>query len=92
MRTKKLTTEQILNIATVKLAEDITTLSSRRDDAVGVFRKTLDELDNVNLGLKNSIEKFDNLSKFIVEQRAVAESKVSDNEKIRAKIMEIIGE
>lgn len=92
MRTKKLSTEQILNIATMKLTEDITDLSDRRDNAVGVFRKTLNELDSVNAGLKSSIEKFDNLSKFIVEQRAVAEAKVSDNEKIRAKIVEIIGE
>lgn len=92
MTTKRMTTEQILNAATTKLAGDITALSMRRDSAVGVFRKTLNELDSVNLGLKSSIEKFDNLSAFINEQKAIAETKVSDNEKIRAKIVEIIGE
>lgn len=92
MRTSKLTTEQVLNITTAKLAGDITNLSARRDSAVDVFRKTLTELDSVNLGLKSSIEKFDNLAAFITEQKAVAEAKVSDNEKIRAKIVEIIGE
>lgn len=92
MRTNKLSTEQILNVATAKLSGDITALSARRDSAVGVFRKTLEELDSVNMGLKSSIEKFDNLSAFITEQKAVAEAKMTDNEKIRAKIVEIIGE
>jgi hypothetical protein len=92
MLTKRSTTEKILNAATTKLAGDITALSARRDSAVGVFRQTLNELDNVNLGLKNSIEKFDNLAAFITEQKSIAEAKVSDNEKIRAKIVEIIGE
>lgn len=92
MLTKRATTEQILNAATTKLAGDIAALSARKDSAVGVFRKTLSELDSVNDGLKSSIEKFDNLAAFITEQKAVAEAKVSDNEKIRAKIVEIIGE
>lgn len=92
MLTKRSTTEKILNAATTKLAGDITALSARRDSAVGVFRQTLNELDSVNLGLKSSIEKFDNLTAFINEQKSIAEAKVSDNEKIRAKIVEIIGE
>ena len=92
MITKRTTTEQILKAATTKLAGDITALSARRDNAVGVFRQTLRELDSVNPGLKSSIEKFDNLTAFINEQKSIAEAKVSDNEKIRAKIVEIIGE
>lgn len=92
MLTKRSSTEQILKAATTKLAGDITALSMRRDSAVGVFRQTLNELDSVNLGLKSSIEKFDNLAAFITEQKTLAEAKVSDNEKIRAKIVEIIGE
>ena len=89
--TKK-TTEQVLSMATTKLAGDITTLSAQRDSAISIFRETAHNLETINTGLRASMANLDTLAAFIQEQRGNAEKMVSDNEKVKAKIFDIIGE
>ena len=92
MKNKKLTTEQVLVTTTAQFAKDITNLTERRQTALSVFRSTAESLEVINADLAKSITNFDELTHFIAEQRAAASQMVSDNDKVRNKILEIIGE
>lgn len=89
---KKRSTEQVLTETTSQLAKDISGLSDRRQTALGIFRDTAENLAAINEDLAKSITDFDNLTKFIAEQRQSAEQMVSNNDKVRNKILEILGE
>ena len=77
---------------TARLAGDIKNLSDRRENAVSTFRRTANDLDVINASLRQNIAEFDDLMKFISDQRGSAEQMVSDNERVKGKILEIIGE
>lgn len=89
---KKKSTEQVLTETTSQLAKDISGLSDRRQTALDIFRDTAESLAAINEDLVKSIIDFDNLTKFIAEQCQSAEQMVSDNYKVRNKILEILGE
>ncbi len=86
------TTKAMISQMTTRLAGDIKTLSDRRENAVSTFRRTASDLDTINANLRQNIAEFDDLLKFISDQRGSAEQMVSDNERVRGKILEIIGE
>lgn len=88
----KMSTDQILNETISKLTIDIFKLSVRRSKAVDTFRQTAEDLQSVNDGLKVSIDSFDRLRAFIEDKRSEAERMISDNENVRKKIFDIIGE
>lgn len=88
----KMSTDQILNETISKLTIDISKLSVRRSKAVDTFRQTAEDLQSVNDGLKVSIDSFDRLRAFIEDKRSEAERMISDNENVRKKIFDIIGE
>lgn len=89
---RKKSTEQVLTETTSQLAKDIAGLSDRRRIALGIFRDTAENLAAINEDLNKSITNFDNLTKFIMEQKLSAEQMVSDNDKVRNKILEILGD
>ena len=89
---RKKSTEQVLTETTSQLAKDIAGLSDRRRPALGIFRDTAENLAAINEDLNKSITNFDNLTKFIMEQKLSAEQMVSDNDKVRNKILEILGD
>lgn len=89
---RKKSTEQVLTETTSQLAKDIAGLSDRRRTALGIFRDTAENLAAINEDLNKSITNFDNLTKFIMEQKLSAEQVVSDNDKVRNKILEILGD
>ena len=86
------TTKAMISQMTTRLAGYIKTLSDRRENAVSTFRRTASDLDTINENLRQNIAEFDDLLKFISDQRGSAEQMVSDNERVRGKILEIIGE
>ncbi len=86
------TTKAMISQMTTRLAGDINTLSTQRENAVSTFRRTANELETINTNLRQNIAEFDELMKFISEQRGSAEQMVSDNERVKGKILEIIGD
>lgn len=89
---KKYTTEQTIQMATDHLANDIVTLSAKRENALNTFRATANELYDVNTGLQEKVASFEALSQFIAEKRAATEQMIEDNAAVRSRILEIIGE
>lgn len=90
--TKVRTTEEAINAATDRLASDITTLAGRRDVALSAFRQAAIDLDNINSRLRDKISKFNDLAAFIDSQRSTASQIIEDNDKVRKRILDIIGE
>ena len=86
------TTEQILSKATAKIATDITSLGTRRSNAISAFRQTADELASINQGLNQALGSLETLQNFITEQTGITNQMISDNDNVRAKILDIIGE
>jgi hypothetical protein len=89
---KKVTTEDAIKMATSHLANDITGLSSRKDSALSTFRRTATELSSINDALKTKLCNLDELSSFIQEQQNAANQMIHDNDAVRSRILEIIGE
>ena len=86
------TTSQIISAATTKLSGDITSLSARRTHALSVFRKTAEDLGTINADLTEKVNQMDALANFIAEEKSSATQMISDNEAVRTRILEIIGE
>lgn len=57
------------------MASDITTLAGKRDMAAT-------DLDNINSGLRDKINKFNDLAAFIDSQRSTASQIIEDNTKV----------
>ena len=90
--TKIRTTEEAISAATDRLSSDVKELSIKRDTALSAFRQTATDLDLVNCGLKDRISKFDELAQFIDTQRSTASLMIEDNDAVRKRILDIIGE
>lgn len=92
MMARAVTTEQIIESTTSKLASDINALSARKVRALSLFRQTAEELATVNGGLKQSLDALSGLQSFINEQTESTNKMIADNETVRSKILDIIGE
>lgn len=84
-------TEQVIELATSALTGDIKGLSTQRENALSTFRQTAVELENINAGLKNKIDNLKSLTAFIEEQSGAVSQMIDDNDKVRTRILEIIG-
>lgn len=60
--------------------------------ALSAFRQAATDLDNINSGLRDKINKFNDLTAFIDSQRSTASQIIEDNDKVRKRILDIIGE
>ena len=87
-----MTTEAALSAVTTRLVEDIDTLSAQKEDAVSAFRQTANKLESINAGLRTSVERLDHLAVFIAERKMEAEKMMVDNNAVRGKIIDLIGE
>lgn len=90
--TKVRTTEEAINAATSQLASEITTLADKRDAALNTFRQVAIDLDNINSGLRDKINKLNDLTAFIHSQHSIASQIIEDNNKVRKRILDIVGE
>ena len=88
---KKVTTQQAIDMAAQKLAADITLLGTQKEDALAGFRGLVSNLETINSAASKKIESLAVLAGFIAEQTETAEQIISDNEKVRGKILEILG-
>ena len=89
---RKVTTEEAIAVATTHLADDITALSARKDNALSTFRRTANELAAINDGLRIKQGNLQELAAFIQEQENAASKMMADNDAVRSRILEIIGE
>lgn len=85
-------TDKLITKATDKLTSDIQLLYDLRESSLNTFRTTAETLGYVNTSLQEKIGKLDDLAKFIADQKANAEKTISDNDRVRSKILDIIGE
>lgn len=88
MRNKK----DPIKTAVDKISGDIGRLSEQREDAVSAFRDTANRLEAINTEMNDKIRDLDALASFIAEKRDFASSVAADNERVRARILDIIGE
>ena len=89
---RKISTDVALSTVTTRLAEDISALSQKKANAVSAFRAAANNLAQVNDSLQTEINHFDNLAAFIADKKAEAERMIADNNAVRGKIIDLIGE
>jgi hypothetical protein len=82
----------MVSAATSSLQYDIGDLMARKEAALSGFRQTAVDLDNVNCGLRDKVSKLDELDVFIASQRSAATQMIQDNDAVRQRILDIIGE
>lgn len=75
-----------------RLANDIITLNGRKESAISSFRRTANELGSINEQLSSRNQFYDSLVEIVADQKRQTEKMMSDNEHVRNKILEIIGE
>lgn len=75
-----------------KLVNDINCLQNDREDALSSFRMTANNLADINVHLNEKIQFFDGIVEQIAAQSKMAKQMVADNEAVRGKILDIIGE
>lgn len=88
----KALTQMFFSAATFKLHRDIISLSSRRNKALSVFRKTAEKLGLINEELNVRVTQMDNLTELIAQEKSSAAQMIHDNEAVRTKMLDIIGE
>lgn len=85
-------TENITITAMERLVNDINCLQNDREDALSSFRMTANNLADINIHLNQKIQFFDGIVEQIAAQSKMAKQMVADNEAVRGKILDIIGE
>lgn len=75
-----------------RLVNDINCLQTDREDALSSFRMTANNLADINIHLNQKIQFFDGIVEQIAAQSKMAKQMVADNEAVRGKILDIIGE
>lgn len=85
-------TENITITAMERLINDINCLQNDREDALSSFRMTANNLADINIHLNQKIQFFDGIVEQIAAQSKMAKQMVADNEAVREKILDIIGE
>lgn len=89
---KMQTTEEILNATTERIVNHINEANSMRDSALSSFRNAANQLAFANTKLDEQLNNLANLASFIDEQSSFALKNKEDNEAVRQKILDIIGE
>lgn len=86
-----MTTAQVMTEAATKLSDEIVLLTEERDQSLSIFRQTAQNLEVINAELTGTINKMDEMMKFIATQKEVASKVISDNNHVTEKIYDIIG-
>lgn len=87
-----MSTEKRVNRFRAKMAHEVGVLTARRDFAVSAFRRAADELKTVNEGLPEQRSLLNGFADDLLTQVANLNTQIDDNDKVRAKILDIIGE
>lgn len=67
-------------------------LAARKDLALSAFRSTANELAAVNTEMQETVDIAQNMAEYFATRKATAEKAIADNEAVRQKILDIIGE
>lgn len=92
LKPKPLTPDESMNLAVSRMENDIYLNRLRREDAISSFRRTANELASINEELESRSTFYTSLLDAIEHQKVTTEQMKVDNEAVRAKILEIIGE
>lgn len=93
MAKKKIQTmEEVFNSALVKLDADLHTIQAEKDATLSIFRQTATNLNNINQRLGTTVDNIENLIDYAQRSKSDVVKMMADNEAVRAKIIEIIGE
>ena len=87
-----MSTEKRVNRFRAKMAHEVGVLTARRDFAVSAFRRAADELKTVNEGLSEQRSLLNGFADDRLTQVANLNTQIDDNDRVRAKILDIIGE
>lgn len=87
-----MSTEKRVNKFRAKMANEIGALTARQNFAVSAFRQAANELESVNAGLAEQRSLLNGFANDLLTQVANLNTQMDDNERVRAKILDIIGE
>lgn len=87
-----MTLTEAMNQGMQVIAAKQSTLTARRDTALSAFRNAANELAAVNTGLQETADTAAEMEAFFGDERAAATQAIRDNEAVRTKILEIIGQ
>lgn len=88
----KKTAQQAFNTFNTRLDSDITKLTAQKNASLNVFRNTITKIDASNAELAAVIENLTAYKNYIEGQIANAQNLMNENNTVRAKIVEIVGE
>lgn len=88
----KKTAQQAFNTFNTRLDSDITKLTAQKNASLNVFRNTITKIDASNAELAAVIENLTAYKNYIEGQIANAQNLMNENNIVRAKIVEIVGE
>ena len=86
------TTQEIIDDAVIRLSSDIVKLQDMKECALSSFRSAANNLGGINENLKDKVDKLQSLINFATDKKGEAEKMINDNEAVRQKIIDIIGE
>lgn len=87
-----MSTEKRVNKFRAKMANEIGALTARQNFAVSAFRQAANELESVNAGLAEQRSLLNGFADDLLTQVANLNTQIDDNDRVRAKILDIIGE
>ena len=88
----KKTAQQAFNTFNTRLDSDITKLTAQKNASLNVFRNTITKIDASNAELSAVIENLAAYKNYIEGQITNAQNLMNENNTVRAKIVEIVGE
>lgn len=88
----KKTAQQAFNTFNTRLDSDITKLTAQKNASLNVFRNTITKIDDSNAELAAVIENLTAYKNYIEGQITNAQNLMNENNTVRAKIVEIVGE
>ena len=84
--------DETTTMAVNRLADDILILNERKESAISSFRHTAKELGSINESLNTRRQFYESLMETIEDQKNQTMKMMADNDNVRNKILEIIGE
>ena len=89
---KNVSSEKMINLATDRLASEVSNMRVKSDSAIGVFNATVKNLESINAELRVSADRARQFAALATEKAEEAERKIAENNSVCQKIYEIIGQ
>lgn len=86
------TTEQLISTTVDSIQKDIAELEQQKEVSLSVFRRTADSLKQINDGLNTQFKNLEHILEFANGYKKDIQLKMKDNDAVRQRIIDIIGE